>query len=185
MRCGTVCIVEANSAADVPPEWPFQVAEVTGFFEHGCMFVVRQIEPMEPQPTSRRRTSQRWEESAFCEASRHVVEDFFLPRHFPRTEESAEPRRDGRKATLEAWQRQTKRLTPSAPFFRCHSVSDSSRPGFNRFVPREEATGQGLARPLRYSHSIVPGGFEVMSKTQRLMPFTSFTIRLLMRARRS
>ena len=36
-----------------------------------------------------------------------------------------------------------------------------------------------------YSHSMVPGGFDVMSRTQRLMPFTSFTMRLLMRARRS
>jgi hypothetical protein len=31
---------------------------------------------------------------------------------------------------------------------------------------------------LPYSHSIVPGGFEVMSYTTRLTPFTSFTIRL-------
>ncbi len=31
---------------------------------------------------------------------------------------------------------------------------------------------------MPHSHSIVPGGFEVMSYTTRLMPFTSFTIRL-------
>src|SRR5712691_3994174 len=35
---------------------------------------------------------------------------------------------------------------------------------------------------LLYSHSMVPGGLLVMSKTTRLTPFTSFTIRLLMRA---
>src|SRR5207253_7697495 len=33
-----------------------------------------------------------------------------------------------------------------------------------------------------HSHSMVPGGFEVMSKTTRLTPFTSLTIRLLIRA---
>jgi hypothetical protein len=33
---------------------------------------------------------------------------------------------------------------------------------------------------LDYSHSIVPGGFEVMSYTTRLMPGTSLTIRLEM-----
>src|SRR5437588_1410974 len=33
----------------------------------------------------------------------------------------------------------------------------------------------------RYSHSIVPGGFEVMSYTTRFTPFTSFTMRFEMR----
>src|SRR5438270_5708734 len=32
--------------------------------------------------------------------------------------------------------------------------------------------------PPRYSHSIVPGGFDVMSYTTRFTPFTSFTIRV-------
>jgi hypothetical protein len=36
-----------------------------------------------------------------------------------------------------------------------------------------------------YSHSMVPGGFDVMSNTTLLTPFTSFTMRLLMRARTS
>jgi hypothetical protein len=36
-----------------------------------------------------------------------------------------------------------------------------------------------------YSHSIVAGGFELMSKQTRLMPFTSFMIRLLIRASNS
>ncbi len=35
-------------------------------------------------------------------------------------------------------------------------------------------------RGLPHSHSIVPGGFDVMSYTTRLMPLTSFTIRLEM-----
>src|SRR5207245_5081168 len=33
-----------------------------------------------------------------------------------------------------------------------------------------------------YSHSMVPGGFDVMSNTTRFTPSTSLTIRLLMRA---
>ena len=37
----------------------------------------------------------------------------------------------------------------------------------------------------RYSHSIVPGGLEVMSKTTRLTSGTSLTMRLEMRASRS
>src|SRR5882672_4408569 len=36
-----------------------------------------------------------------------------------------------------------------------------------------------------YSHSMVPGGLLVMSKTTRLTPLTSLTIRLLIRARTS
>ena len=36
-----------------------------------------------------------------------------------------------------------------------------------------------------HSHSIVDGGFELMSYTTRLMPFTSFTMRDEMRASRS
>src|SRR5712691_8317042 len=38
---------------------------------------------------------------------------------------------------------------------------------------------------VRYSHSMVDGGFELMSYTTRLMPFTSFTMRDEMRASRS
>src|SRR6185437_10815836 len=38
-----------------------------------------------------------------------------------------------------------------------------------------------VVKPMFYSHSIVPGGLEVMSYTTRLMPRTSFTIRLEIR----
>jgi hypothetical protein len=38
---------------------------------------------------------------------------------------------------------------------------------------------------LSHSHSIVPGGLEVMSKTTRLTPATSLTMRRLVRASRS
>src|SRR6266566_3253908 len=38
---------------------------------------------------------------------------------------------------------------------------------------------------LGYSHSMVPGGFDVMSNTTLLTPLTSLTMRLLMRARTS
>src|SRR5690606_23972981 len=42
-----------------------------------------------------------------------------------------------------------------------------------------------LLNLLTYSHSIVPGGFEVMSYTTRLMPRTSLVIRDETRASRS
>jgi ethanolamine utilization protein EutQ len=43
---------------------------------------------------------------------------------------------------------------------------------------RSTATGaRAENRELAYSHSIVPGGLEVMSYTTRFTPFTSFTIR--------
>src|SRR5208282_3316311 len=40
------------------------------------------------------------------------------------------------------------------------------------------ALARSEARSSFYSHSIVPGGFEVTSYTTRLTPFTSFTIRV-------
>ncbi len=43
-------------------------------------------------------------------------------------------------------------------------------------------TGRGCALPSRYSHSMVPGGLLVMSKTTRLTPGTSLTIRFEIRA---
>ena len=52
----------------------------------------------------------------------------------------------------------------------------------------ESQRGQGEMEPAvsgrrrPYSHSMVPGGFDVMSNTTRLTPFTSLTIRLLIRA---
>src|SRR5438067_1578315 len=55
-----------------------------------------------------------------------------------------------------------------------------------RMLAREEPSDRGVAPSgvdacRRYSHSMVPGGFEVMSKTTRLTPLTSLTMRLLMR----
>ena len=41
------------------------------------------------------------------------------------------------------------------------------------------------AMPTLYSHSIVPGGLLVISKTTRFTPFTSFTIRVATRFRNS
>src|SRR5207253_7169042 len=43
----------------------------------------------------------------------------------------------------------------------------------------------GVEAELGYSHSMVPGGFDVMSNTTRFTPLTSFTMRLLIRARTS
>ena len=40
----------------------------------------------------------------------------------------------------------------------------------------------GLTKPERHSHSIVPGGLDVTSSTTRLTPGTSLVIRLEMRA---
>src|SRR5262245_58274982 len=40
-------------------------------------------------------------------------------------------------------------------------------------------------QPTAYSHSIVPGGFDVTSSTTRLMPLTSLMIRVAVRARKS
>src|SRR5204862_2557670 len=37
--------------------------------------------------------------------------------------------------------------------------------------------GSRAPDPAPYSHSIVDGGFELISRTPRLIPFTSFTIR--------
>ena len=48
------------------------------------------------------------------------------------------------------------------------------------------ATCQAAASPLPgYSHSMVPGGFDVMSSTTRLTPGTSLMMRLEMRSSRS
>jgi len=40
----------------------------------------------------------------------------------------------------------------------------------------------GVLTPVAYSHSIVPGGFDVTSRTTRLTPGTSLVMRLEMRA---
>src|SRR6185437_9477410 len=45
------------------------------------------------------------------------------------------------------------------------------------FLLAIDQSGDGVAR-LCYSHSMVPGGLDVMSYTTRLMPRTSFTIRV-------
>src|SRR5215831_3045674 len=58
-------------------------------------------------------------------------------------------------------------------------------------LPQDEATTKSLVVPprddidARYSHSIVPGGLEVMSKTTRVTAGTSLTMRLDKRASRS
>ena len=57
----------------------------------------------------------------------------------------------------------------------------------SRFMPRRHIPGidlapmAGRANPA-YSHSMVAGGFELMSYTTRFTPGTSFTIRLLILA---
>src|SRR4029077_1055442 len=57
----------------------------------------------------------------------------------------------------------------------------------HRLTPRGAPGTCGIAagEPPAYSHSIVPGGFDVMSNTTRLTPFVSLTSRLLIRARTS
>ena len=71
------------------------------------------------------------------------------------------------------------------------SIHISSRCGAPTFqirakelMPQSIARMAPQARPpvaASYSHSMVPGGFDVMSYTTRLIPRTSFTIRLEMR----
>ena len=53
----------------------------------------------------------------------------------------------------------------------------AEEPGDHPLAPRRVQAE--VERP--YSHSMVPGGFDVMSNTTRLTPLTSLTIRLLMR----
>ena len=50
-----------------------------------------------------------------------------------------------------------------------HSLAPSGARDYLFSFPRGHARG--------YSHSIVAGGFDVMSYTTRLIPFTSFTMR--------
>ena len=57
----------------------------------------------------------------------------------------------------------------------------SNNPSLGRFRESRRCSANRL-RTRDYSHSMVPGGLLVMSKTTRFTPFTSFTIRLLMRA---
>ena len=57
-------------------------------------------------------------------------------------------------------------------------TSSAAMIGHWEFVFRQSETGQARLYRKIYSHSIVPGGFEVMSYTTRFTPRTSFTIRL-------
>lgn len=57
------------------------------------------------------------------------------------------------------------------------STLPAEEPGDHPLAPRRVKAE--VERP--YSHSMVPGGFDVMSNTTRLTPLTSLTIRLLMR----
>ena len=62
--------------------------------------------------------------------------------------------------------------------------------GNDRDGPGEQSVGSRRKNGNRrgngsYSHSIVPGGFEVMSYVTRLMPGTSLTIRVATRPRKS
>src|ERR1700693_3905082 len=70
-----------------------------------------------------------------------------------------------------------RRADPAAqPHGRCNQQVPSLSP----LCAQREPSGFPLI--FFYSHSMVPGGLLVMSKTTRLTPLTSFTIRLLMRA---
>jgi hypothetical protein len=61
-------------------------------------------------------------------------------------------------------------VDPSLSDFRTFGVADC------RDVSSLEAKGQAVGRP--YSHSIVPGGFEVTSVTTRLTPLNSLMMRV-------
>lgn len=85
--------------------------------------------------------------------------------------------------------------TPSAPIPPQMSPKTNTMIQLNRRVLMRQVCGEVTAaesgagevstistRDGRYSHSIVPGGFDVTSSTTRLTPGTSFVMRFEMRA---
>src|ERR1700736_67260 len=87
-------------------------------------------------------------------------------------------RQDGKKC----WKRSLSNdALSSFPLGSRRSSADLSSTYFVVQSRSEREASPDPRRPLRpslhYSHSIVPGGFEVMSYTTRFTPRTSFTIR--------
>ena len=70
-------------------------------------------------------------------------------------------------------------------FFLGRQALDAASEKTERTEETEPTEGTDRGPPPGYSHSMVLGGLEVMSYTTRVMPRTSFTIRLEIRSRTS